>query len=239
MSRPPTSIVVPFFCAACALSACSSAPASPPTGEPVPEASVAPPEAEAPSPAVEAGAPEEDAAPLPPPGDDGATGAPDTGLPSPGPDSGGAGGGPDDGAVATVDAGGISSSDASTSLGGPYTCTLVFGILATQQFWGDFEKLVNPAKWELIWVHSGFVELWANPNDPIWQTAITTPCAQNSKTPDRIIFVALNFNFMTLAEWLPPLTAAAKNLQTKYPSARRIELGTFVRAPNNMPCPQA
>jgi hypothetical protein len=123
--------------------------------------------------------------------------------------------------------------------GGPYTCTLVFGILATQQYWADFEKLVNAAKWELIWVHSGFVELWANPMDPIWNTAITTPCAQNSKTPDRIIFVALNFNFNTLAEWLPPLTAAANNLHTKYPSARRIELGTFVRAPGNMPCPQA
>jgi hypothetical protein len=75
--------------------------------------------------------------------------------------------------------------------------------------------------------------------DPIWNTAITTPCAQSSNAPDRIVFVALNFNFNTLAEWLPPLTAAANNLHTKYPSAKRIELGTFVRAPGNMPCPQA
>jgi hypothetical protein len=148
-----------------------------------------------------------------------------------------AGGSNDDAPVGT----GPGPDAASGGSSGAYTCTLVIGILATQQWWNaGFTKLVNGAKWELIWVHSGFVELWANPNDPIWQSPVTMPtCAQNAKTPDRILFVALNFNFMTLAEWLPPLTAAAKNLQMKYPSAKRIELGTFVRAPGNMPCPQA
>ena len=121
-----------------------------------------------------------------------------------------------------------------------YSCTLVIGILATQQWWdAGFPKLVNASKWELIWVHSGFVQLWADPNDPVWKTAITSPCAQNSTTPDRILFVALNFDYNMLSQWLPPLTATVKNLQAKYPSVKRIEVGTFVRAPGDMACPQA
>ena len=62
--------------------------------------------------------------------------------------------------------GGVSGEGGASS--GSFTCTLVIGILATSQWWNaGFTKLVNGAKWELIWVHSGFVELWANPNDPI------------------------------------------------------------------------
>jgi hypothetical protein len=38
---------------------------------------------------------------------------------------------------------------------------------------------------------------------------------------------------------VPPLTAVVKNLEAKYPGVKRIELGTFVRAPGNKPCPQA
>jgi hypothetical protein len=121
-----------------------------------------------------------------------------------------------------------------------YSCTLMFGINATQEWWKQgFETLVNNDHWELTKVHSGFIELWADPNNAIWNTGIDSACAQNSKTPDRIIFVALNFDFTTLDQWLPPMMATAKNLRMKYPSAKRIELGTFVRAPGNQPCPQA
>jgi hypothetical protein len=120
-----------------------------------------------------------------------------------------------------------------------FACTLMIGINATAEWWNQgFEKLVDNARWELIRVHSGFVEKWANPNDAFWNTAPTSACAQNPDKPDRVIFVALNFDYTTLQQWLPPLAATAKNLQAKYPSARRIELATFVRAPGNKPCPQ-
>ena len=140
------------------------------------------------------------------------------------------------------------SPDASTGTVAPpdmpdtqaYTCTLMFGINATQEWWAQgFETMVDNAKWELTKVHSGFIELWADPNNGIWKTGITSNCAQNADKPDRIIFVALNFDFTTLEQWLPPMKATAENLRMKYPSAKRIELGTFVRAPKNMPCPQA
>jgi hypothetical protein len=123
--------------------------------------------------------------------------------------------------------------------GETYSCTLIFGINATAEWYDQgFEKLVDNAKWELVRVHSGFIELWANPSDAVWKTAISSPCAQDPTKPDRILFVALNFDFTTLDQWLPPLTATVKNLRAKYPSARRIELATFVRAPGNKACAQ-
>jgi hypothetical protein len=131
---------------------------------------------------------------------------------------------------------------AGSSAGGSisYTCTLVIGITATQEWYdAGFESVVDNSKWELIYVHSGFVELWANAKDPVWSAAVLSPCAQNASNPDRVIFVALNFDFNTLDQWLPPITAAVKNLQAKYQSAKRIELMTFIRAPADQPCAQA
>jgi hypothetical protein len=116
----------------------------------------------------------------------------------------------------------------------------MIGILATEEWYdAGFETMVDNSKWELIYVHSGFVELWANPQDPVWSTATMSPCAQNPTKPDRVIFVALNFDFTTLAEWLPPVTASVKNLIAKYPSAKRIELMSFIRAPGDNACSQA
>lgn len=121
-----------------------------------------------------------------------------------------------------------------------YACTLMIGIQATYEWYNvGFETMVDGAAWELIWVHSGFVELWADPKDPVWSTAITSPCAKNPTQPDRIIFVALNFDFNTLAQWTPPVTATVENLKAKYPSAKRIELMSFIRAPGNNACSQA
>lgn len=121
-----------------------------------------------------------------------------------------------------------------------YACTLVIGIQATEEWYSfGFETMVDNSKWELIWVHSGFVELWADPNDPVWSTAVTSPCAQNPGKPDRVIFLALNFDYNTLAQWTPVITSSVANLKAKYPSAKRIELMSFIRAPGNNPCPQA
>jgi hypothetical protein len=130
--------------------------------------------------------------------------------------------------------------DASTPPTSAFTCTLLIGIQATEEWYtAGFETMVDNSRWELIWVHSGFVELWANPADPIWSTGITSPCAQGGTQPDRVIFVPLNYNYTTLAEWTPAITAAVANIHAKYSSAKRIELMTFIRAPGNVACPQA
>jgi hypothetical protein len=166
---------------------------------------------------------------------------PDVGAPAPGP-AADAQAARDTGSAPAPDATPGNASDASTSPPDEqsFACTLLIGINATEEWYKQgFEKLVDDARWEIVRVHSGFVELWANPNDGVWSTAPSSPCAQNPTKPDRVIFVALNFDYTTLAQWLPPLQATVKNLQAKYPTARRIELATFVRAPGNKPCPQA
>jgi hypothetical protein len=121
-----------------------------------------------------------------------------------------------------------------------FACTLVIGINATEEWYSKgFEALVDDTRWELIKVHSGFVTVWADPAARAWSTPATSPCATNAGSPDRVIFVGLQFDFTTVEQWLPPLRAVVKNLQAKYPGVRRIELGTFVRAPGNAACPQA
>jgi hypothetical protein len=120
-----------------------------------------------------------------------------------------------------------------------YACTRIIGINATAEWYSKgFETLVDNGKWEIVRVHSGFVELWANPTASVWSTGPSSACAGGVK-PDRVLFVALNFDTNTLEQWLPPLTAVVKNLRDKFPGLKRIELGTFVRAPGNNPCPQA
>lgn len=137
--------------------------------------------------------------------------------------------------TATTDA----QSPPRATAGGPFDCTLVIGISATGEWYrAGFEDLVDNARWELIQVHSGFVTLWADPKSAVWSSKPTSACAKNAGSPDRIVFVALEFSFNTLDQWLPPLRAVVKNLQARYPGVRSIELATFVRAPGNKPCPQ-
>lgn len=144
-----------------------------------------------------------------------------------------------DAGSAAADAPGASG-DGAAGASSAYACTLMIGIQATDEWYSaGFETMVDNAKWELIWVHSGFVELWADAKDPVWSTAISSPCAQNPTKPDRVIFVALNFDYTTLTEWTPAITATVSNLEAKYPSAKRIELMSFIRAPGNNACAQA
>jgi hypothetical protein len=120
-----------------------------------------------------------------------------------------------------------------------YTCTHIIGINATAEWYNrGFEQLVDNSKWQLVRVHSGFVQLWAQPNAAAWSTGPTSACAQSSKNPDRVLFVGLNFEYDKLEQWVPNLQAVVKNLQARFPGVKRIELGTFVRAPGNKPCPQ-
>jgi hypothetical protein len=120
-----------------------------------------------------------------------------------------------------------------------FTCTLVIGINATEEWYSKgFEALVDDTRWELIKVHSGFVTVWADPNARAWSTPAVSPCTNGAASPDRVIFVGLQFDFTTLEQWLPPLRAVVTNLQVRYPGVKRIELATFVRAPGNAACPQ-
>ncbi len=150
-------------------------------------------------------------------------------------DAGGGGGSVEqDATVGTPDA----AADARVAT--DFACNLIIGINATGEWYKQgYENLVDNARWELIQVHNGFIENWADPNNDYWATGMYSPCTKDPKLPDRIFFVLSNFDYTMIEQWLPPLKAVIKNLQTKYPSVKNIELMTWVRAPGNMPCPQA
>jgi hypothetical protein len=123
---------------------------------------------------------------------------------------------------------------------GDYSCTLVIGIAATGQWFNaGFEKLVDGSKWELLAVHSGFIQGWADPNGSFWNMTPSSACATNAKTPDRVIQVALYLHWMeaTVDQWVTQLDAVVKNWKAKNPNLKRLEFATFVRAPDDKPCP--
>src|SRR3954470_23431539 len=67
---------------------------------------------------------------------------------------------------------------------GPFTCSLVIGIQATGDWFnGGFEKIVDNNRWELMAVHSGFIDYWADPKDKIWGSKPSSACATNADNP--------------------------------------------------------
>jgi hypothetical protein len=127
--------------------------------------------------------------------------------------------------------------------GSPFTCNLVFGVSPTGQWFDSgFLNLVAGSRWESIWIAHHYTNFWVNPQDSAWSLPFDPypgpahTCAQNSSKPDRILFVAVNWQYTTAAQWEADLTQIVKNLQTKYPSVRRIELMTLTRAPGNQLC---
>jgi hypothetical protein len=122
---------------------------------------------------------------------------------------------------------------------GDYSCTLVIGIAATGQWFGaGFEKLVDNAKWELMAVHSGFIQGWSDPKGAFWSMGASSACAANAKTPDRVIQVALwlHWEDATVDQWVAELDKVVKNWKAKNPNLKRLEFATFVRAPGDKPC---
>lgn len=123
---------------------------------------------------------------------------------------------------------------------GPYTCSLVIGISATGDwFKAGFEKIVDNDRWQLMAVHSAFINYWANPGDKIWGSRPTSACTMNSANPDRVILVVLSNHWetWTLDQWVTPIIAAMKNFKAKYSNLKNLELSTFVRSPGDKPCP--
>jgi hypothetical protein len=136
--------------------------------------------------------------------------------------------------------------DASAPIGadGPsataFTCNLVLGIKQTGEwFAAGFETVVENARWEVVPIHDGHIELWADPMNAIWGQKTLSPCTQGAATPDRVIFVGTNYDYTTTAEFVPKYLAVIENIKAKFASVKRIELMTHVRAPGNVACPGA
>jgi hypothetical protein len=127
-----------------------------------------------------------------------------------------------------------------TPTSGDYSCTLVTGIQATEQWYNaGFEKLVDNNKFELVAVHSGFIQTWADPKGSFWGIAPSSACATNAKTPDRVLMVALWLHWAdaTVDQWVQVLDQVVQNWKAKDPNLKRLEFGTFIRAPGDKACP--
>jgi len=98
---------------------------------------------------------------------------------------------------------------------------------------------IDATRWELIMVAHHYTNAWAVPGDSAWSTPVSHPCAQGSATPDRIAFMATQWSETTAAEWEADFDGIIKNIQTKWPMVKRIELMPSTCAPGDMLCPGA
>jgi hypothetical protein len=145
-------------------------------------------------------------------------------------------------------AGGATSAAGGELAKGPFTCTTYIGAALTNEWWGQgFETIVDNTKWQLKWHHHGFVEAWGDPASPFWVdtgdpnnlmsgSPIQSACAQNSKTPDRVVFLAMDWVLLTEQDWIDWLEKDLAAIKVRYPSAKWIDLMPTVRCPNNKMC---
>jgi hypothetical protein len=124
---------------------------------------------------------------------------------------------------------------------------LILGVSASGEWinQGGFFSLVDGTKWEAITKAHEYVELWANPTDPVWTQQFDPPppspasmshaCAMNSKSPDRVIFIAYtdptNAMYQSEAGWETVLKQDVATIKMKYPGVQKIELLTMIRGP--------
>jgi hypothetical protein len=148
--------------------------------------------------------------------------------------------GPEQPPAATPDGGPSAPTATPGGPKGPFTCSLVIGIQATADWFnGGFESMVDKDRWELMAVHSGFVNYWADPKNGIWGSKPSSACVKNADNPDRVILTALYLHWMnaTVDEWVTTLTGAVEAFKAKYSNLKNIELATFVRSPGGKACP--
>jgi hypothetical protein len=174
--------------------------------------------------------------------------------------SGNGGGGADAGGAGSSAGGGASSSGApgaggaasggtagASGAGGassmlPFTCTLLVGpSTMAQWFNGGFLSYpgIDATRWQLLMVAHHYTNVWAMPGDAAWKTAISHPCANGSKTPDRVAFMATQWAETTQAQWEADFVGIIKNIQANWPMVKRIEFMPSPCAPGDKLCPGA
>lgn len=152
------------------------------------------------------------------------------------------------GGSATAGSGGSAGAASGTPPQGPFSCTTYIGAYLSMEWWNaGFEGKVDNAKWQLKWHHHGHITEWRKADSPFWGdtgdpnndeqgSPIQSACASNSSTPDRIVFLAIDWELETEADWIAGLNESIANIKAKYPSAKRVDVMTLVRCPNNMMC---
>lgn len=123
--------------------------------------------------------------------------------------------------------------------GQDFVCNQVTGLQATGQWYaaGFEQDGVADDHWQAKTQHLAYIEKWADPAHTVWNQAITSPCAQGSDDPDRVVFVAFSPPSMTEPVWETALVADITTIKAKYPAVKEIDVMSMVRAPGNQLCP--
>lgn len=119
--------------------------------------------------------------------------------------------------------------------------------LSMEWYGAGFEQIVDNAKWQLKWHHHGYISTWekadsvfwsdeGDPNDDAKGSPIQSKCAAGSDAPDRIVFLAIDWELDSEDEWVASLSKVVDNVKSKYPSVKLLEFMTLVRCPNNQMC---
>jgi hypothetical protein len=117
-----------------------------------------------------------------------------------------------------------------------FECTELIGLWVASQWWGSFEKGVDNARWEFMFQHHGYLELFADPQSEFWKNQVSSQCSAQAQTPDRVVFLPFSLTLNTLEQWQSNLTQVVETMKGKFPGVKRIELMTTLRSPANMPC---
>jgi hypothetical protein len=142
------------------------------------------------------------------------------------------------GATGTAGAGGAGGTGTVAGFPGPFSCTLVAGLLTTSEWYNaGFENDgVDGTKWEGKFQHYGYIDIWAQdpPAGFSWNAPITSACTTNSATPDRVIWVAFSWELAYMVDvYVQKTVQAIKQFQKYYPSMKRMDLMTLIRCPGD------
>jgi hypothetical protein len=136
------------------------------------------------------------------------------------------------------DAGPAGAAEAAPLAPGNFACNEFIGLWVASQWWGAFEKDIGDMRWQLMFQHHGYLELFADPASAYWKNPIVNPpCAMHSAAPDRVVFLPFSLTLNTLDQWQTSLRKVVSNIKQVFPSAKRIEIVSTLRSPNNMLCP--
>jgi hypothetical protein len=136
--------------------------------------------------------------------------------------------------------GGSGMTGAGGDAAGPFRCNQVTGgQLVEEWFIAGFEKVVDEPRWQVKWRVDGYLEEWANPQSSFWTAPVDSKCANDTDSPDRIVFPVVSFMSRSRPDWVKTIEQAITTFKGKYSGIRRMDLMTQVRGPDNMLCPTA
>ena len=131
---------------------------------------------------------------------------------------------------------------------GPFSCTELIGLYSSGEWWdGGFADALGDLKsrWQGRFSHYGYTYEYAKPDSYAWSPTpvggmnnvrLTAPCAKNGEAPDRIVYQAWSWELTSESAWIESLEATVATIRAKRPSAKRIDIMTIIRCPQNGWC---